>query len=87
MVDTDTRPEMAGCKSSLELVERAVRTKEVRYVSRAMRQTAGARKGMSQAAMALIASCLPDSELKALAAAHISKVSSPLPTPSGRGWC
>jgi hypothetical protein len=37
--------------------------------------------------MALIASCLPDSELKALAAAHISKVSSPLPTPSGRGWC
>ena len=53
-------------KSSLDLIERSVATKEPRFFSRAMRQTAGARKKMSLAAATAVLGCLPESELKQL---------------------
>ena len=61
-----------SCKSSLELIERSVTTKEPRFFSRAMRQTAGARKKMNLVAINAVLGCLPDSELKALALRHVA---------------
>jgi hypothetical protein len=57
---------VASAQSSLELIERSVTTKEQRFFSRAMRQTAGARKKMSPAAIKAVLGCLPESELKQL---------------------
>ena len=70
---------VAGCKSSLELIEQAVKTKETRFVARAMRQTAGARKGMNLAALTMILGQMPESELQSLVFKHVSAIEEPAP--------
>lgn len=68
-----------SCKSSLELIEQAVKTKETRFVARAMRQTAGARKGMNLAALTMILGQMPESELQSLVFKHVSAIEEPAP--------